>query len=167
MKTGEIIKILRLHNNWTQGALAHLLGVSETTIRNYELGKGGIRPRHLEKLAEIFQIDKTVLTRDDLESYCDVMQVLFKLRDEFGLRVATKDQIPGAVGVVLYFDNQTIQNSVQAWQKKQIDLFEKDEAATALSAWEFMFPKTLADDTMEQIRAYRKRGSISEDDLKG
>ena len=88
----------------------------------------------------------------------------FRLEKE---QLIPRDQIPGAVGVVLYFDNQTIQNSVQAWQKKQIDLFEKDEAATALSAWEFMFPKTLADDTMEQIRAYRKRGSISEDDLKG
>ena len=166
MKAGEKIRILRLHNNWTQGALAHLLGVSETTIRNYESGKGGIRPRHLDKLAELFQIDKAVLTGDDLNTYCDVMQVLFKLRDEFGLKIAGKDQIPGFANVVLYFDNQTIQSSVQSWHEKQVALSEAGESIDALSAWEFMFPKALADETSTRIRAQRKRGTITEEDLK-
>lgn len=166
MKIGEKIRILRLHNNWTQGALAHLMGVSETTIRNYELSKGGIRPRHLEKLANIFQIDKAVLSGDNVESYYDVMQMLFKLRDEFDLKIVSRDDIPSTAGVVLYFDDRRLQDYLNAWYKKQNELVEEPESSETLSAWELMFPKALVDETKMKLHAYRKRGTITEEDLK-
>ena len=167
MKVGEKIRILRLHYNWTQGALAHLLGVSETTIRNYELGKGGIRPRHLEKLADIFQIDKAVLSGDNVESYHDVMQMLFKLRDEFGLKVASRDDLPGNASFVLYFDNKCLKDYVAAWYKVQEKLVDEGKSEEELSAWELMFPKALVDEMRMRLQAYRKRGTITEEDLKG
>ena len=163
MTVGEKIRILRLHNNWTQKHLANLVGVSEITIRKYENQNSGIRAKHLERLADIFGVDISVLTANSIQNDNDIMQLLFLLRDEFRLRVAHIDDVPSqAKGAVLYFDDFSRCSLLRTWLAKQEELKSSNSSGEDLIAWELLFPKSHADDCKARLDMHRKRGKITE-----
>lgn len=155
MTTGQKIEFLRLRQNWTKKQLAEQLGVSETTIRNYEMGNGGLREKHLQKLAKIFNIDASVLKKDHEETYNEVMQTLFTLADEYGLTSTDLQHVPPN-DVVLVFSKRTLQEYLNAWHKKKNEL-EKENKMDELKNWELHFPDSFADDCEKLIREERNR----------
>ena len=164
MTVGEKIRILRLHNNWTQKYLASLVGVSEITIRKYENQNSGIRAKHLDRLADIFGVDISVLTSNSIQNDNDIMQTLFFLRDEFRLRVAHIDDVPPqAKGAVLYFDDFSRCSLLRTWLAKQNEFKNTERTEEALIAWELLFPKSHAEDCKALLDMHRKRGKIAED----
>lgn len=57
MKFNGILSDLRKQRGWTQKELAKKTGVSESTIRMYELGERRPDFEKLEKLADLFHVD--------------------------------------------------------------------------------------------------------------
>lgn len=158
MTVGEKIRILRLHNNWTQKGLAYLVGVSEITIRNYETKDTKIRPRHLTKLAEVFQIDPSVLSDNGIATYHDVMQVLFFLRDKYGLNIQKENAVSPCT---LNFENDSICDYIDAWYNKMKEIEERGGDKDEIKAWELLFPGSYADDCKVKLDMHRKRGQIN------
>jgi len=155
MTVGKKIELLRISRNWTKRQLALELGVSETTIHNYEIGNRGLRETHLQKLAKIFNIDASVLKNNHQENYNEVMQTLFMLADEYGLTTTDLQHVPPN-DVVLVFSKRTLQEYLNAWHKKKNEL-EKENKMGELKNWELYFPNSFADDCEKLIREERNR----------
>ena len=54
---GMIIRIWLKNNEWTQAMLADVLGVSESTVQKWVVGKNHPSPDMLEKLSKVMLID--------------------------------------------------------------------------------------------------------------
>lgn len=67
MTIGEKIKKLRIHTGLTQRALGELSGTSETTIKQYELGKRQPRIEQLKNIAKVFDFPLYLLLDDNFE----------------------------------------------------------------------------------------------------
>lgn len=67
MTIGEKIRKLRLYTGLTQRALGELSGTSETTIKQYELGKRQPRIEQLKKIAKVFDFPLYLLLDDNFE----------------------------------------------------------------------------------------------------
>ena len=61
------LEYLMEKQNWSGIALAEAVGVSEITIMNWKNGKTQPTPANLDKLAEHFCVDKSVLTQTDAQ----------------------------------------------------------------------------------------------------
>lgn len=69
----------------TQAEVAKALGVSEASIRLYELGKRKPNPDVLERIAAAVGIDVQALREIEIESVRDALELLFRLEDACGL----------------------------------------------------------------------------------
>ena len=69
----------------TQAEVAKALGVSEASIRLYELGKRKPNPEVLERIAAAVGIDVQALREIEVESVRDALEVLFRLEDVCGV----------------------------------------------------------------------------------
>lgn len=67
MTIGEKIRKLRNHVGLTQRTLGELSGTSETTIKQYELGKRQPRIEQLKKVAKVFDFPLYLLLDDNFE----------------------------------------------------------------------------------------------------
>lgn len=67
MTIGEKIRKLRKHTGLTQRALGKLSSTSETTIKQYELGKRQPRIEQLKKIAKVFDFPLYLLLDDNFE----------------------------------------------------------------------------------------------------
>lgn len=66
LTVGEIIKKLRIENNYTQSELAEKLGLKLSTMQKYESGAIlNIKLETIRKLCEIFQIPTSILIFPD------------------------------------------------------------------------------------------------------
>lgn len=160
MTVGEKIKTLRQREEWSQKRLAMELGVSETTIRNYELGHGGVRERHMLRLAELFGVDISVLKDNEIEKYNDVMQLLFMLADEHGLVTSDVEHILPS-DCVLVFNNRTLQAYLNSWHNKRNQIEANNASKEELQAWELRFPISYAEDCEKALREARNRNNDS------
>lgn len=62
-----------------QRELAEMAGVTESAVRNYELGLRTPRPQHLEALARALGVDSAALADYGVETARDAIEVLFRL----------------------------------------------------------------------------------------
>ena len=65
MEIGEIIKTSRMHGGITQSSLARSLGVSRTTVSNWEKGRGVPDVSHFRKLLTLLD-----LNTDEIDEQC-------------------------------------------------------------------------------------------------
>ena len=77
MKVGEKIRKYRLQKGLLQKDLAIMCRMSESAIRNYELGNRTPKPKHLEIIAQALEISPFALLDPDLESSIGVMHAFF------------------------------------------------------------------------------------------
>ena len=69
----------------TQKQLAEAVGVSEPSIRLYELGKRTPGEDVIRQIAEALEIRSEALHAYDTNSAREVLEMLFRLEDEYGL----------------------------------------------------------------------------------
>lgn len=86
MTGGSRIRELRTRRGLLQRELAEMAGVTESAVRNYELGLRAPRPQHLEALARALGVDPVALTDYGVETARDALEVLFRLEESFGAR---------------------------------------------------------------------------------
>ena len=115
MADGSRIRELRTRRGLLQRELAEMAGVTESAVRNYELGLRTPRSQHLEALARALGVDPAALVDYGLETARDALEVLFRLEEGFGARpeaddggarVAVDPDAPGA---------QKLDAAVRAW----------------------------------------------------
>lgn len=92
-----------------------MAGVTESAVRNYELGLRAPRPQHLEALARALGVTPAALADYGVETARDAIEVLFRLEEGFGARpeadaagarVVVDPAAPGA---------QKLDAAVRAW----------------------------------------------------
>lgn len=115
MADGSRIRELRTRRGLLQRELAEMAGVTESAVRNYELGLRTPRPQHLEALARALGVAPAALADYGVETARDAIEVLFRLEESFGARpeadasgarVAVDPAAPGA---------QKLDAAVGAW----------------------------------------------------
>lgn len=120
MADGSRMRELRTRCGLLQRELAEMAGVTESAVRNYELGLRTPRPQHLEALAKALGVDPAVLANYGLETARDALEVLFRLEEGFGARpeadadgarVAVDPAAPGA---------QKLDAAVRAWAAMRV-----------------------------------------------
>lgn len=83
MTLGHRLKALRKERGLTQEELGNLLGVTKASIQKYENGViQNIKPRTIEKLAEVFNIESSYLLGikfDDIYPIEDIMNELNRI----------------------------------------------------------------------------------------
>jgi transcriptional regulator with XRE-family HTH domain len=73
MKTGTKLKLLREKKRFSQEELAHLVGVTQTTICNWENGKS-IKHEYISKLAEVLEVPTDYLLLEK-QNYSNLLAV--------------------------------------------------------------------------------------------
>lgn len=111
MTDGSRIRELRTRRGLLQRELVEMACVTESAVRNYELGLRALGPQHLEALG----VDPAALTDYGVETARDALEVLFRLEEGFGARpeadaagarVVVDSAAPGA---------QKLDAAVRAW----------------------------------------------------
>jgi len=82
MQLHEKLKALRTRHHFTQQDIADKLGVTRSTVSNFELGRRKPELEILEKLAEIYNVDLNCfatnpLTADDLNVMVQKVECIF------------------------------------------------------------------------------------------
>ncbi|MCM1167644.1 MAG: helix-turn-helix domain-containing protein [Ruminococcus sp.] len=91
MANGERIRYFRKLRGLTQKQLGVMAGMNEKTadirISQYESGLRSPKEDMLNRLAYILGVLPEALNVTNIESYTDVMQILFALEDMYGLKI--------------------------------------------------------------------------------
>ena len=101
-------------------------------------------------MAEIFGVEISTLKEIEIENYNEIMQTLFFLEDEFGLTTANAEHVlPG--DAVLVFNKRTLQNIINAWHEKKMEIELAGGSENELRDWELRYPYSHADDCKIRI----------------
>lgn len=109
MTIGEKIRKYRTKAGYTQRELAHMSRLSESAIRNYELGNRTPSPDQIKKIATSLRISQFALSDPDFTSYISTMHALFELEDKYGLHAYIERGVPH-----LCFNNKEIDSLYMA-----------------------------------------------------
>lgn len=85
LSVGKRIRAAREAAGMTQAEVAKRLGVSESSIRLYELGKRQPNDEILGRIAEAVGVDPQAFVEIEIDSVRDVLEILFGLEDVCGL----------------------------------------------------------------------------------
>ena len=162
MTLGEKIRKYRILKGLTQKELGMKVGFSAATadsrIRKYEKDIMAPKEDIRSKIAEALDVDYSALSDISIESYEDIMHVLFLFEEMFGMEMERNEE-----KTTFSFDNNNpnyakLLSYMYSWyvQKKSI-LPETDEArATSLETyqkWKARFPKDIQSYWKEQSNA--------------
>ncbi|WP_022859705.1 helix-turn-helix domain-containing protein [Bifidobacterium magnum] len=91
MKTGELIKKYRNAAGLTQVQLAEKCGMTDSEIRNYELGNRTPGDEQISAIASALEVSPEALREIPLTSARQALELLFRIQDEFGLTPGESD----------------------------------------------------------------------------
>ena len=90
MNIGDIIRSQRKRKNLTQAELGKACGLSESAIRNYELGNRVPNEATITKISSALSVSPSVFSIIPTDSVRDTLEILFRLEDKFGLTPFTE-----------------------------------------------------------------------------
>lgn len=93
MTVGEKIRKFRIDQGYTQKELAIMSGLSESAIRNYELGNRFPSSKQLEKIANSLKISPYAMSDPNFDTYVSIMHALFALEDQYGCTPTEMNQV--------------------------------------------------------------------------
>lgn len=88
MKVGELIRKYRRMRGMTQAGLAEACGLTDSAIRNYELGNRTPGEEQVAGIAAALDVSPEALREVPLESARQALELLFRLDEEYGLKPA-------------------------------------------------------------------------------
>lgn len=127
--TGSKIRIERTKRNLTQKQLADVTGISESTIRHYELGNAIPTITQLKKIADALNISEYALLEYPLGNETAVMHALFELEERYGIypSIEYKDSVLGEF--------------IQQWMETLEKYRDGNITFEEYKEWETRFPK--------------------------
>ena len=144
MTVGEKIRKFRIDQGYTQKELAIMSGLSESAIRNYELGNRFPSSEQLEKIANSLKISPYAMSDPNFDTYVSVMHALFALEDQYGLH-AYRDEsgVPQLMFKDKGHDSLNMLDNIGAWA----DMYQKFEEIASLD-----LPAEVKDDALAIYR---------------
>lgn len=161
MTVGDKIKHIRNLRNLTQKELGIKSGFSASTadvrIRQYESNKMIPKANKLAQIASALDVDISALSNININSYEDIMHILFELEDKIGLNIEKKGE-----KILLSINNQDITHQLlisylNSWyfQKKTFlsnnDKKDSFENKIDYEIWKARFPLDLKKDWQIQL----------------
>lgn len=140
MKTGELIRRYRKMRKMTQAGLAEACGLSDSAIRNYELGNRKPSEAHMESIARALEIAQEALLDVDVDSARKALEYLFRIDEELGLKPER-----GAEGeVFLAVDRNSpkapkLSAALEAWMRQRERLDDGEIPQEEYDAWKVGF----------------------------
>ncbi|WP_448983979.1 helix-turn-helix domain-containing protein [Olsenella uli] len=139
MGVGERIRRCRKAGGYTQRGLAEEVGVTESAIRNYELGLRTPGESQLEAIARALDVAPESLADIGPESARGVLEMVFRLEGEIGFRpVETEDGIGIAVDPKVE-GSQKLSQALKAWARMRADLDSGKVSEAEYEAWKASF----------------------------
>ena len=152
MTLGEKIKKYRLMKNLTQKDLGIKVGFSAATadsrIRKYE--KDIMAPKNdiRQKIADALDIDLSALSDINIESYEDIMQILFLFEENLGMEIERKD---GKTHLIFDDNNKDIEKFISylyIWHSQKKNLISTSDTISTeemykYKIWKSRFPKDI------------------------
>lgn len=152
MTLGEKIKKYRLMKNLTQKDLGIKVGFSAATadsrIRKYE--KDIMAPKNdiRQKIADALDIDLSALSDINIESYEDIMQILFLFEENLGMEIERKD---GKTHLIFDDNNKGIEKFISylyIWHSQKKNLISTSDTISTeemykYKIWKSRFPKDI------------------------
>lgn len=136
MKVGELVRKYRRMRGMTQMELAERCGLSDSAIRNYELGNRTPGEAHLKAIAEALGVAREALLDVPVDSARQALEYLLRIDDELGLRPARDE----AGGVVLAVDRANpkapkLSAALEAWARQREALDAGEATQADYDAW--------------------------------
>jgi len=144
MKIGEKIKKFRVAQGLSQKQLAIMSGMSEPAVRNYELGNRTPSFQQLERLAFALKLSPYALADPCLENRLGVMQALFSMEDDFGLRPV---EVDGQVMLCIDRHNKkkpapiSPEDDLRDWYRVAVELTEGTISQEEYDEWRYSYPR--------------------------
>lgn len=136
MNTGELIRKYRKIRGMTQPELGNKVGLSDSAIRNYELGNREPTEEQLEAIAKALKINVQSLAAYNVTSARDALELLFRLEDSFGLKPTEEGQLsfdPKAKGA------KKLSAAIKAWENAREELAEGKITQDEYDEWRASF----------------------------
>ena len=94
MSVGENIRRYRKSRGMTQAQLAEAVGLTEGAVRHYESGIRAVKPELLESISAALGVSVNALKDYGVETAGDLMSLLVRLEDSFGIVPAARRHGP-------------------------------------------------------------------------
>jgi len=152
MDLGSKIRKYRTMHDMTQNELGVKIGFSSSTadsrIRKYEANKMAPKEEIRNKLIEALDVDASALTDINIQSFEDVMQVLFQFEEDLGMDIEITE---GKTCLTFDHSNKEIElllSYLLSWYLKKRSLPGPDdptfaEADLQYELWKSRFPRDL------------------------
>lgn len=117
MPVGSRIRALRKSAGLTQRELAESIGLTESAVRNYELGLRTPSDEQLDAMAEAMGVASEALRDIRVESAREALEVLFRMEETLGLYPVESD---GAMGLAIDTEKECLSSNKSACRHQLI-----------------------------------------------
>ena len=128
---GQRIRQLRMRRGMTQRELAEASGISESSLRSFELGANFPKDAYLEKIAQALHVRPEVFEGYDITSEIQLIHTLFNLEDAFGLR----PQGDASPAITAVGERSLIRKAFKEWSERREQLERGDMTEEQYSEW--------------------------------
>lgn len=139
MSLGTRLRKFRKEAGMTQRELAEEIGVTESAVRNYELGYRNPNKANLAALAKTLGVTEEALSNMGPETARGALEMLFRMEDNLGLKLIDTDQ-----GLAIAVDpsvegSQKFSQALKAWKRKKDALEASELSGADYEAWKLSF----------------------------
>ena len=136
MISGEKLKKLRLLRELTQKELAIKSGLTDSAIRNYELGYRSPNKDQLIKIAEALACDVSALIDHTPISSFEFMQILFDYEEDLKIRPLVEDSTRGLISNDMDFNDFLLE-----WDEMRKKHYNGEISDEEFEDWKLSYPK--------------------------
>lgn len=139
MRTGELIRKYRKMRGLTQTELAEKCGLTDSAIRNYELGNRTPGDDQVRSIASALQVAPEALSDIPIATAREALELIFRIDEEFGLK---PKEVDGEV--VLAVDPTSkkapkLAQTLKAWHAQRASEKSGEITAEQLAEWKARF----------------------------
>ena len=137
MISGKKLKQFRLFRKLTQKELAIMSGLTDATIRNYELGNRSLNIEQLRKIVDALESDISALIDHEPNSIFEIMHIIFDYEKDMKFRPLADDgEITGLLSNDVDFNNFLIE-----WNEMRKKHYNDEITDEEFEDWNLSYPK--------------------------
>lgn len=136
MISGEKLKKIRLLRELTQKELAIKSDLTDSAIRNYELGYRSPNEKQLIKIAEALECDVSALIDHTPISIFEFMQILFDYENDFKIRPLIEES---TIGLISHDEN--FNDFLVEWDEMRKKHYNGEITDDEFRDWKLSYPK--------------------------
>lgn len=136
MISGQKLKKLRLLRKLTQKELAIKAGLTDTAIRNYEIGNRSPTKEQMQKIAQALDCDISALTDHEPNSIHEFIHIIFDYEKEMKLRPL----IDGTTSALLSHD-MNFNDFLAEWDEMRKKHYNGEITDEEFEDWKLSYPK--------------------------